>query len=63
MPSGRDDESICTFFCVTGTNKLLVYFMYILEGYVFGLGICNARRHILFLSGMRAKHQLGSRCG
>lgn len=39
---GRDDESICTFFCLTGINKLLVYFMYILEVYVFGLSICNA---------------------
>lgn len=39
MPPGRDDESICTLFCLTGINKLLVYFMCILNVYVFGLGI------------------------
>lgn len=63
MTPGRDIESICTFFCLTGINKLLVYFMYILEVCVFGLAICNARRYMLFLSGMKAKHQLWRHCG
>lgn len=63
MPPGRDDENICTFFCLTGINRLLVYFTRILNVYVFRLGIWDARRPMLFLSGMIAKHQLRRHCG